>query len=155
MVNKETNMQYNYNKKRWIDLMSVLIISTFIGCTATGGGVHIDWGDKPKKTQHPKIKTKKGGPPPHAPAHGYRAKYNYQYYPHNSVYFDTYRKVYFYIEGNMWRMSVSLPQEIHVKLGDYVSIEMDIDKPYIHYEEHKHKYPPGQLKKKGKKKKKW
>jgi hypothetical protein len=49
-------------------------------------------------------------------------------------------------------MSVSLPQEIHVKLGDHVSIEMDIDKPYIHYEEHKHKYPPGQLKKKGKKK---
>jgi hypothetical protein len=116
MVKKETNMQYNYNKKRWINLISVLIISTFIGCTATGGGVHIDWGDKP------------------------------------SVYFDTYRKVYFYIEGNMWRMSVSLPQEIHVKLGDHVSIEMDIDKPYIHYEEHKHKYPPGQLKKKGKKK---
>jgi hypothetical protein len=122
MVKKETNMQYNYNKKRWINLISVLIISTFIGCTATGGGVHIDWGDKP------------------------------QYYPYSSVYFDTYRKVYFYIEGNMWRMSVSLPQEIHVKLGDHVSIEMDIDKPYIHYEEHKHKYPPGQLKKKGKKK---
>jgi hypothetical protein len=40
-------MQYNYNKKRWINLISVLIISTFIGCTATGGGVHIDWGDKP------------------------------------------------------------------------------------------------------------
>jgi hypothetical protein len=117
--------------------------------------VHIDWGDKPKKTGYPKLKTKKGGPPPHAPAHGYRAKYNYQYYPYSGVYFDTYRKVYFYIEGDIWRMSVSLPQEIHVKLGDYVSIEMDIDKPYIHYEEHKHKYPPGQLKKKGKKKKKW
>jgi hypothetical protein len=83
---------------------------------------------------------------------GISQKYNYQYYPYSSVYFDTYRKVYFYIEGNMWRMSVSLPQEIHVKLGDHVSIEMDIDKPYIHYEEHKHKYPPGQLKKKGKKK---
>jgi hypothetical protein len=42
-------MQYNYNKKRWINLISVLIISTFIGCTATGGGVHIDWGDKPHR----------------------------------------------------------------------------------------------------------
>jgi hypothetical protein len=30
---------------------------------------------------------------------------------------------------------------------------MDTDKPYTRYEEHKRKYPPGQLKKK--KKKKW
>jgi hypothetical protein len=39
-----------------------------------------------------------------------------------------------------------------VELGDHISIEMDADKPYIHYDEHKHKYPPGKFKKKGKKK---
>lgn len=32
---------------------------------------------------------------------------------------------------------------------------MDTDKPYTHYQEHKRKYPPGQLKKKGKNKNKW
>jgi len=37
----------------------------------------------------------------------------------------------------------------------HVSIEMDTDKPYIYHEEHKRKYPPGQFKKNGKKKKKW
>jgi hypothetical protein len=42
-----------------------------------------------------------------------------------------------------------------VGLGDHVSIEMDVDKPYIHYDEHKHKYPPGKFKKNKKKKKKW
>ena len=35
-----------------------------------------------------------------------------------------------------------------MRLGDHVSIEMDTDKPYTHYQEHKRKYPPGQLKKK-------
>jgi hypothetical protein len=50
-------------------------------------------------------------------------------------------------------MSLSLPQDIGFRLDDYVTIEMDTDKPYTRYEEHKRKYPPGQLKKK--KKKKW
>lgn len=30
-----------------------------------------------------------GGPPPWAPAHGYRAKHSYHYYPSAEVYFDT------------------------------------------------------------------
>ena len=66
----------------------------------------------------------------------------------SSVYYDTYRKLYFYLEGNNWRVSVSLHQDIRVKLGDHVSIEMDTDKPYIHHEEHSRKYPQGQFKKK-------
>jgi hypothetical protein len=43
---------------------------------------------------------------------------------------------------------------MRVQLGDYVSIEMDTDRPYTKFKEHKKKYPPGQLKKK-KKKKNW
>ncbi len=145
-------MKYTCSYKTLLNLIGFLFILSFAGCAATGGGAHVDWENKPKKVAHPKIKTKKAGPPPHAPAHGYRAKYNYHYYPHSSVYFDTHRKVYFYLEGNTWRMSVSLPQAIYVELGEHVSIEMDIDKPYTHYKEHRHQYPPGQLKKKGKKK---
>ena len=147
MTTREKNMQHIYNEKRWIDLIIVFIILTFIGCSTTGGGVHIDWGDKTKKSEHSEAKTKKGGPPPHAPAHGYRAKYNYRYYPSSSVYFDAYRKVYFYLEGDNWRMSVSLPKEIHLKIGDYVSIEMDTDKPHKDFKRHKAKYPPGKKKK--------
>lgn len=74
-----------------------------------------------------------GGPPAHAPAHGYRAKYNYNYYPKANVYFDTSRKVYFYMEGEKWRASVSLPLDLKVRLGDHVSIEMDSDKPYLRH----------------------
>jgi hypothetical protein len=72
-----------------------------------------------------------GGPPAHAPAHGYRAKYNYNYYPKENVYFDTSRKLYFYMDGDNWRASVSLPLDLKVRLGDHVNIELDFDKPYI------------------------
>jgi len=90
---------------------------------------------------------KKGGPPPHAPAHGYRAKYHYRYYPDCSVYYDSGREIYFYIKGDHWEVGASLPRHLQIGLGDSVSIELDTDKPYIHHAEHVKKYPPGQLKK--------
>jgi len=48
-------------------------------------------------------------------------------------------------------MSLSLPQDTLLQLDDYVTIDMETDKPYTMFKEHKHKYPPGQLKKKKKK----
>jgi len=98
---------------------------------------------------------KKGGPPPHAPAHGYRAKHQYRYYPSRSVYYDTGRGLYFYIKGDNWEVGASLPNSLRVELGDYVSMELDTDKPYIYHEDHVKKYPPGQMKNKNKKNKKW
>jgi hypothetical protein len=53
-----------------------------------------------------KHKHKKKGPPAHAPAHGYRAKHQYRYYPSRSVYYDTGRKLYFYIKGDNWEVGV-------------------------------------------------
>lgn len=95
------------------------------------------------------------GPPPHAPAHGYRAKHQYRYYPDCSVYYDNQRKLYFYIDGDHWEMSVSLPSHLRVRLGGSVSIELDTDRPYIYHAEHVKKYPPGQLKKTHKNKPNW
>ena len=100
-------------------------------------------------------KHKKGGPPPHAPAHGYRAKHKYRYYPSCSVYYDTGRRLYFYLKGDRWEVGASLPSSIRVRLGDSVSIELDTDKPYIHHAEHVKKYPPGQMKNNKKKKNTW
>jgi hypothetical protein len=119
-------------------LSCALFIFSFTACSLNRAGIHIG-GGKP---------VVKGGPPPHAPAHGYRAKHKYHYYPDAYVYFDISRKVYFYLEGDKWRMSVALPRSLHVRLGDHVVIEMASDKPYTHYDSHKKKYPPGQLKKK-------
>jgi len=95
----------------------------------------------------------KPDPPAHAKAHGYRAKYTYRFYPDAAVYFDISSKSYFYLCRNEWRVSMTLPQTLRVKLGDCVTIEMDTDKPYTRFKEHKMKYPPGQLKKKKRAKK--
>jgi hypothetical protein len=76
-------------------------------------------------------KDKKGGPPEHAKAHGYRAKHTYRYYPDTKVYYDVSRGSYFYLEGDSWRASVSLPDSLKVRLGDFVTVEMDSDKPYV------------------------
>ena len=146
-------MKYSFMKRLMFLLTIVLFLFSLNACKTIGGAVVYEWGQGSGDGHH--YEGKKGGPPPHAPAHGYRAKYKYQYYPSCSVYYDAYRKLYFYLEGPNWRISASLPHTIQLGLVDYVSIEMDTDKPYRYYKEHKRKYPPRQLKKKGKKKNKW
>ena len=49
------------------------------------------------------------GPPPWAPAHGYRAKARYTYFPTLSLYFDTKIGVYFFLEHGVWIQRTSLP----------------------------------------------
>ena len=73
-------------------LSCIVFLFSFSACDSTRGGIRIDSG--------PEVK---GGPPPHAPAHGARAKYTYNYYPSAQLYFDISRKVYFYLEkGQMF-----------------------------------------------------
>ena len=107
----------------------LILISFPAACDVKSFGIHVEEGPE-----------KKGGPPPHAPAHGYRAKHSYHYYPSAYVYFDTSREVYFYIKGGAWKMSVSLPESLRVKLGDHVTIEMETDEPYTKFKEHKKKH---------------
>jgi len=96
------------------------------------------------------------GPPPWAPAHGYRAKHHYHYYPQSQVYFDVGRSLYFYYYGGGWQASVALPSGIHINAGEYVSLDMDVDRPYLYHSDVEKRYPPGQSKEKGKGKgKKW
>lgn len=87
------------------------------------------------------------GPPPWAPAHGYRAKHRYYYYPESYVYFDIERKIYFYYQSSGWQVSVSLPSEIRIDLHNYVMLEMDTDRPYQFHSDVVKRYPPGKLKK--------
>lgn len=83
------------------------------------------------------------GPPPHAPAHGYRAQHHYKYYPEKQVYFDTDRNLYFYLSNGRWISAISLPKPLRLNLGLAVSIDLDHDKPYLKHSVYKKKYPPG------------
>ena len=142
-------------------LLILLILSLgavfFTGCVTTGGQVAVGWGS-PQERYRKAPPVRRHGPPAHAPAYGYRAKHAYWYYPDSYVYFDTARRVYFYLEDNNWRVSVSLPRYFQVNLGDHVAIEMDSDRPYSRFDDHRKKFPPGHKKKNKYKKnkgKKW
>jgi hypothetical protein len=77
-----------------------------------------------------------------SPATARKQKYSYQYYPSNSVYYDIHRKLYFYLEDDNWKIFASLPSNLKRKLGDYVKIEMDNDKPYMDNDKHVKEFPP-------------
>jgi hypothetical protein len=120
----------------------ILQLSLLPSCNVKRGGVQV--GAPPPEADPPP----KGGPPPWAPAHGRRAQYRYRYYPSFYIYFDIERRVYFYLEGDTWRMSAHLPSAVKLEPADYVVIELKTDKPYKYFSEHKKQYPPGQAKKK-------
>ena len=146
-------MHHNSIKK----LVIYFVISVFVGVMSTngfaGGSFSFTWGKDSEPEQQQvkhKHKHKKGGPPAHAPAHGYRAKHQCRYYPCSKVYHDTRRGLYFYLKGDNWEVGASLPSKLQAGLGSYVDLELDTDKPYVHHAEHVKKYPPGQMKKKTK-----
>ena len=150
-------MNYAFAKRLFIgSAIGFFMVSAIftVGCTSKKVKV-VHKKDRHSGYSQVDHKHKEGGPPRHAPAHGYRAKHRYRYYPSCSVYYDCGRKIYFYIKGDHWEVGASLPKHLRIGLGDSVNIELDTDKPYVHHAEHVKKYPPGQLKNKNIKKGKW
>ena len=114
-----------YRKEAWIKVF--LLLGTFffiLGCQGTKVIVEREPSPKPFPSY------KKGGPPPWAPAYGYRAKHKYRYYPSSRVYHDRERGVYFYYKDGQWGGSVSLPSSIRIDFNDYVTLAMNASKPY-------------------------
>lgn len=141
--------------KKWIICLSVsLFIISMNSNGFAGGSFTFTWG-KDKETEDHQVqhkhKHKKGGPPAHAPAHGYRAKHKYRYYPDSKVYHDTERGLYFYLKGDKWEVGASLPIPLRDGLGGSVNLELNTDKPYIHNADHMKQHPPKKSKGKHKK----
>jgi hypothetical protein len=134
------------NRKRWlIYLAGVSLLVSVVASPALAGQINIFSDNDSQPKQSVKVKrAKKNGPPSHAPAHGYRAQFQYRYYPDAEVYYDAGRKLYFYLEGNGWRIGASLPSPLLASLGNSVDLEMDTDKPFLYHDDHKAQYPPGQ-----------
>jgi hypothetical protein len=76
------------------------------------------------------------GPPPHAPAHGYRNKY--RFYPEQNLYYDITRDIYFHYDDGRWRQYDHNP--VQIQLGPFFSIQMDTDTPYTRFDEHKREF---------------
>ena len=91
-------------------------------------------------------------PPPHAPAHGYRAKHAYVYYPEREIYYAPETSRWFWIDGGDWRVGTRLPDPYQQFTSGGIHIELGTERPYTEHAyvvEHYGKGP-----KKGKKPKK-
>jgi hypothetical protein len=134
-----------------------LLFTLSAACQRTVSGRVVFEGPEPSdRSRYPQYRepSEKGGPPPWAPAHGYRAKHKYRYYPNSSVYYDSARGVYFYYDRDEWHIKSLLPDWIRIDKSDYVTIEMDTDRPYEFHSDVYRKYPPGHQKNKVKDKNK-
>jgi len=86
---------------------------------------------------------KEAGPPPWAPAHGYRAKTRYVFFRDYAVYYDHERGVYISLAGKDWQVSASLPVNLKgVDLHAAVKIDLESDgnEPQRYYYQHKEKF---------------
>lgn len=123
------------------------IIFTLLAFSCSGDKINVKYEKKGNsgfsKPDH-KHHQKKGGPPAHAKAHGYRAKLKYRYYPDCSVYHDTDRGFYFYLKGGNWEIGASLPNKLKIRLDESVNLELDTDRPYARHADHMKAYPPGE-----------
>ena len=114
-------------------LLSVLGLFVFTGCLALDGRSIV-----PRSNHYDQHQ-----PPAHAPAHGRRAQqHRYHYYPEAEFYFDTARRMYFYMNrAGEWNFSVNLPLYLRGYMnGSYVEIEMEENRPYVKHHDHKNRY---------------
>jgi hypothetical protein len=83
------------------------------------------------------------GPPPWAPAHGYRAKTKHVYFPDQNFYYDVEKRNYLYLQNGKWNVSVQLPSiYANINLGGSTQIQLEIGghTPYTYNKEHLIKY---------------
>lgn len=83
------------------------------------------------------------GPPPWAPAHGYRAKTRHIYFPDQNMYYDIQKGVYIYFNNGKWSVSTKVPSVfVSINLGRSTQVELDFygDRPQRYNYSHKTKY---------------
>ena len=68
--------------------------------------------------------------------------YSYRYYPSCAVYYDTNRKLYYYLQDGSWKIFSYLPHRFKREMGYYVKLNMNTDKPYTYFANHIRQFPP-------------
>lgn len=81
------------------------------------------------------------GPPPWAPAHGFRRNRAYYYYPGSNVYYRPADRMWIYLDGRDWRVGASVPTSIRVNFDRSVSLTMETDRPYEFHDHVRSRYP--------------
>lgn len=75
------------------------------------------------------------GPPPWAPAHGYRNNTRHIYFPQYNMYYDMNRSSYLYLNGGNWEVSATLPNIfVGVNLGRAAQVQLN----YVGYDPYRY-----------------
>jgi len=129
-------------KKLFKVTLSVIVLGSLICFLSTEGAFaqgkpHKGKSDKVKKVKH-------HGPPPWAPAHGYRKNTRHIYFPVHQTYFDIDRGIYISLKGDKWEVSASKPlslKGVDLKVAAKIELDFNGEKPQSLFGEHKRKYP--------------
>lgn len=68
-----------------------------------------------------------GGPPAHAPAHGWRAKNRYYFYPSCQVYYYPQRNCYIWRGPRGWVVTPKPPEKVVLRAEEAVTVDLDDD----------------------------
>ncbi len=68
-----------------------------------------------------------GGPPAHAPAHGWRSKNRYYFYPSCQVYYSPQRNCYIWRGPRGWVVTPKPPEKVLLMADEAVTVELDGD----------------------------
>jgi hypothetical protein len=108
------------------------LFSVFSGCVAVV--------DRP--SDQPAVESDRHGPPPWAPAYGYRRQHDtYYYYPASQVYYYPSVRRYYWLEGREWRYGDRLPRRYAIEEDKRVALDLDYE-PHTQHAKIKEMYPP-------------
>lgn len=134
--------------KKWLAVG--LMFAFVFGCASSRGDANGEWGSfEPANRQDVSV-AQKHEPPIHAPSHGDKAQYRYLYYPSSEVYYNTWRRIYFFTEGDVWVSDALLPYRLRSQLGEYQRVVIYADTPYEYHRyvyKKDYKAPADQVKK--------
>ena len=91
-----------------------------------------------------------GGPPPWAPAHGWRRQHEtYYYYPASQVYYYPSARRYYWLEGRKWEFGDRLPRRFVIDEGTRIALDLDYE-PHTQHAKIVKRYPRDYYRVKGK-----
>jgi hypothetical protein len=88
------------------------------------------------------VESSRGGPPPWAPAYGYRRQETYYYYPDVEVYFYPNVRTYYWLERGVWKNGSQPPRNFVIEERTRVTLDLDYE-PHTQHATIRGKYPPG------------
>ena len=87
------------------------------------------------------VESDRQGPPPWAPAHGWRRQNEtYHYYPTTQVYYYPSARRYYWLEGREWRYGDRLPRYYVIRDNERVILDLDYE-PHRQHAKIKEMYP--------------